>query len=119
MNFLKLASDLENPLSSMMMICDSMLEVFDQDESLSNVFSMLTSQANLLLSSVGNMRDLRSIMHGTFDVNRGEFKPRRTFEAIVAQFAHQADMQHSELTFHELPDNVETQSLLQPYMHYM
>ena len=25
MNFLKLASDLENPLSSMMLICDSML----------------------------------------------------------------------------------------------
>ena len=88
MNFLKLASELEKPLSSMMIMCDSMLQVYKNDLSLQNVFSMLTTQANLLLSSVGNMRDLRLIMNDTFDVNRSEFKPRRTFEAIIAQFAH-------------------------------
>ena len=85
-----------------------MLQVCDSDESLRNVFSMLTTQANLLLSSVGNMRDLRSIMNDTFDVNQIEFKPRRTFEEIVAQFTHSAEMQNSDLTFHELPENVET-----------
>ena len=84
MNFLKLASDLENPLSSMMMICDSMLEVVGSDERLRNVFSMLTSQASLLLNSVGDMRDLRQISHDTFAVNRREFRPKKTFETIVA-----------------------------------
>mmetsp|Transcript_44763 Transcript_44763/g.59445 ORF Transcript_44763/g.59445 Transcript_44763/m.59445 type:complete len:250 (+) Transcript_44763:291-1040(+) len=111
-----LASDMEKLLSSMLLLCDSLLLTLASDPYAHGILSLFSSEINMLLSHLGIIKDYRLITQGEFSETRQEFTPRATFKQVMKTFEHQAKQQKSKISYFEVPN---PESFDTPYQHLL